>query len=324
VQRDGVFFAATQLFGLTFTERYDVPVYHPDVRVFEVHDADGAPLSLFYGDFFERDAKRGGAWMDSLVDQSGLLGTKPVVVNVTNFAKPAPGQPALVSLDQVTTLFHEFGHTLHGMLSDVEYPTLSGTSVPRDFVEFPSQFNEHWALEPAVFANYARHHETGEPMPPELVARIRRARTFDQGHATTEYLAAALLDLAWHSLPAAAPPQEDVGAFEAAALARHAVSLPAVPPRYRTTYFAHIWGGDYAAGYYAYMWAEVLDHDAYAWLAEQGGLTRANGQRLRDGILSRGGAGDPAALYRAFRGRDPRVEPLLRHRGLAEAPGGDA
>ena len=315
VVRGGVFFAATRLFGLTFAERHDLPRYHPDVRVFEVFDADGSPLALFYCDFYERESKRGGAWMDTFVDQSLLLGTRPVVLNVTNFTKPAAGQPALVGLDEVKTLFHEFGHALHGMLSRVEYSTLSGTSVPRDFVEFPSQFYEHWALDPAVFASYARHHETGEPMPAALVERIRRSRTFDQGYATTEYLAAAFLDLAWHTLPAGAP-EQDVAAFEAAALARHGVDLPLVPPRYRTPYFAHAWGGDYAAGYYAYMWAEVLDHDAFAWFTEHGGLTRENGDRLRAHVLSRGGAGDPGAMYRAFRGRDPQVGPLLAFRGL--------
>jgi peptidyl-dipeptidase Dcp len=322
VVRDGVFFASTRLFGLTFAERRDLPVYHPDVRVFDVLDADGAPLALFYGDFFARENKRGGAWMDTFVDQAGLLGTRPVVLNVTNFTKPAAGQPALITADDVTTLFHEFGHALHGLLSRVEYPALSGTNVPRDFVEFPSQWYEHWALDPEVLASYARHHATGEPMPEALVEKVKRARTFDQGHATTEYLAAAFLDLAWHALPADAEPH-DVAAFEAAALAEHGVATPLVPPRYRTPYFAHAWGGDYAAGYYAYMWAEVLDHDAFAWFVEHGGLTRANGDRLRATVLSRGGADDPGAMYRAFRGRDPRVEPLLAHRGLDEGPPSD-
>jgi peptidyl-dipeptidase Dcp len=325
VLRDGVFYAATLLYGLTFEPRHDIPVYHPDVRVWEVFDADGSPLALFYTDFYAREEKRGGAWMTTFVDQSGLLGTRPVVVNVCNFTKPAPGQPALVSFDEVNTLFHEFGHALHGMLSRVVYPTLSGTNVPRDFVELPSQFNEHWALDPVVFANYAKHYETGAPMPQALVERIRRARAFNQGFATTEYLAAALLDLAWHDLPPDAPPQ-DVAAFERAALDRAGVALPTVPPRYRTTYFAHVWGGDYAASYYAYMWAEVLDHDAFAWFTEHGGLTRENGQRFRDMILSCGGAAEPGAMYRAFRGRDPSVEPLLAYRGLdsGEAAAGAA
>jgi peptidyl-dipeptidase Dcp len=315
VLQDGVFYAAGQLYGLTFKERTDLPVYHPDVRVFEVFEANGEPVGLFYCDYFKRDNKGGGAWMDSFVDQSGLMGTKPVVFNVANFQKPAPGQPALLSFDDVTTMFHEFGHALHGLFSDVRYPTLAGTNVPRDFVEFPSQFNEHWALEPAVFAHYAHHYQTGAPMPDALVAKIRKARTFNQGFATTEYLAAALLDMGWHSLSPDAP-QQDVDAFEAATLNRYNVAMPEVPPRYRTSYFNHIWGGGYAAGYYAYMWSEVLDDDAYSWFEEHGGMTRANGQRFRDMILSRGGTQDVGALFRAFRGREPSIKPLLEARGL--------
>ncbi|MGI8508396.1 MAG: peptidyl-dipeptidase Dcp [Gemmatimonadaceae bacterium] len=315
VLHDGVFFAANKLYGVTFKERKDIPVYEPDVRVFEVFDADSKPLALFYIDYFKRDNKSGGAWMSSFVDQSGLFGTKPVVFNVANFTKPAAGQPALLSFDDVTTMFHEFGHALHGMFSQVEYPTLAGTNVPRDFVEFPSQFNEHWALEPTVFANYARNYKTGELMPQPLVDRIKKSRTFDQGFATTEYLGAALLDMAWHTLPADAPKQ-NVDAFETEALTRYHVDMRNVPPRYRTTYFSHIWSGGYAASYYAYMWSEVLDDDAYAWFTEHGGMTRANGQRFRDMILSRGGTEDAGALYRAFRGRDPIVEPLLEQRGL--------
>lgn len=315
VLHDGVFFAANKLYGVTFKERKDIPVYQPDVRVFEVFDADSKPLALFYIDYFKRDNKSGGAWMSSFVDQSGLFGTKPVVFNVANFTKPAAGQPALLSFDDVTTMFHEFGHALHGMFSQVQYPTLAGTSVPRDFVEFPSQFNEHWALEPTVFANYARNYKTGELMPQPLVDRIKKSRTFNQGFATTEYLGAALLDMAWHTLPADAP-QKNVDAFEAEALARFHVDMRNVPPRYRTTYFSHIWSGGYAASYYAYMWSEVLDDDAYAWFTEHGGMTRANGQRFRDMILSRGGTEDVGTLYRTFRGRDPIVEPLLEQRGL--------
>jgi peptidyl-dipeptidase Dcp len=319
VVRDGVFFAANRLYGLTFDERADIPVYHPDVRAYEVFDADGSPLALFYADYYKRDNKSGGAWMDNFVDQADLLGTKAVVYNVANFTKPAPGQPALLSYDEVTTLFHEFGHALHGMLSRVVYPMLSGTAVPRDFVEFPSQFNEHWALEPTVFANYARHHRTGEPMPEALVERIKRARTFNQGFALTEYIGAALLDMAWHTIPANAPPA-DVDRFEADALARYHMSGHGLAPRYRTTYFAHIWNGGYEGGYYAYLWAEVLDHDAYAWFMEHGGMTRENGDIFRERILSRGGTQDPAELYRAFRGREPSVEPLLAQRGLVTAP----
>ncbi|HEX8905301.1 MAG TPA: peptidyl-dipeptidase Dcp, partial [Longimicrobiaceae bacterium] len=319
VLQDGVFFAANQLYGLTFRERHDIPVYHPDVRVFEVFNADGTPLALFYCDYFKRDNKSGGAWMSSFVGQSGLLGTLPVVYNVANLPKPAPGQPALLSFDDVTTMFHEFGHALHGMFSKVQYPTLAGTSVPRDFVEFPSQFNEHWALDPAVFAHFARHYQTGAPMPAELVEKIKRARTFNQGFATSELVQAALLDMAWHTLPASAP-QQDVDAFEAQALNRFGVAFAPVPPRYRTSYFAHVWGGGYAAGYYAYIWSEVLDDDAFAWFTEHGGLTRANGQRFRDMVLSRGATVEPGALYRAFRGRDPQVQPLLQQRGLDTPP----
>jgi peptidyl-dipeptidase Dcp len=315
VLHDGVFFSANQLYGLTFEERNDLPVYAPDVRVFEVFDHDGSSLALFYADYWKRDSKRGGAWMDNLVNQSHLLGTRPVVFNVCNFSKPSAGQPALISFDNVTTMFHEFGHALHAMFSDVEYPTLSGTNVPRDFVELPSQFNEHWATEPRVLANYARHYETGAPMPDDLVAKIEKTRTFGQGFATTQYLAAALLDMAWHTLSRDAPAQ-DVAAFEQEVLERYQIDLPQVPPRYRSSYFAHIWGGGYAAGYYAYLWSEVLDHDAYYWFRDNGGMKRHNGQRFRDLVLSRGATEDVAELYRRFRGRDPIVQPMLEQRGL--------
>jgi peptidyl-dipeptidase Dcp len=315
VLRDGVFFAANKMYGLTFKERTDIPVYHPDVRVFEVFEADGKALALFYLDAFSRPSKSGGAWASSFVGQSHMLGTKPVITNNENFTKPAPGQPALLTFSEATTLFHEFGHALHGMFSNVRYPSLSGSSVPRDFVEFPSQFNEHWALEPAVFANYAKHYKTGEPIPAALVEKIKKAAKFNQGFTTTEYLAAALVDMAWHTLPADAALKEP-NAFEPEALKRFRVDVPEVPPRYRTTYFSHIWGGGYAAGYYAYLWSDVLDEDAYAWFKENGGMTRANGQRFRDMVLSRGGTQDPAAMYRAFRGRDPKVESLLAARGL--------
>ena len=318
VLKNGVFFAANKLYGLTFKERKDIPVYQPDVRVFEVFAADGTSLALWYADYFKRDSTSGGAWMDSFVDQSGLLGNKPVVFNVCNFTKPAAGQPALISFSDVTTMFHEFGHALHGMLSNVKYPTLAGTNVPRDFVEFPSQFNEHWALDPVVFANYAKHYKTGAPMPAELVEKIKKSHTFNQGFETTEYLAAAMLDMAWHSLPADAPTQ-DVEKFEKDSLKKYNIDVPAVPPRYKTPYFAHIWGGGYSAGYYAYLWSEVLDDDAYAWFKEHGGMTRENGQRFREMVLSRGSTKDMAELYRAFRGRDPSVEPLLEERGLKTA-----
>jgi peptidyl-dipeptidase Dcp len=316
VLTDGVFYAANRMYGITFRERKDLPVYHPDVRVWEVFDKDGSPLALYYGDFFLRSSKGGGAWCDTFVDQSGLLGTKPVVTNNTNFTKPAPGQPALLSSTDVTTLFHEFGHALHQMFQSVRYPTLANT--PRDWGEFPSQFNEHWGLEPAVFGNYAKHWKTGEPMPGALVEKIRKSKTFNQGYATTEYLAAALLDMAWHSLPPekATIPAGGVEGFEKSALESRTIAMPQVPPRYRTTYFSHIWGGGYAAGYYAYLWSEVLDDDAYYWFREHGGMTRENGQRFRDMILSRGASRDVAELYRAFRGRDPQVEPLMEERGL--------
>jgi peptidyl-dipeptidase Dcp len=315
VLKDGVFFAATKLYGITFRERHDLPVYHPDVRVFDVIDADGSQLALFYADYFKRDNKQGGAWMSNFVGQSRLRGTKPVVYNVANLPKPAPGEPALITFDDARTMFHEFGHALQGMFSNVEYPTLSGTSVPRDFVEMPSQFNEHWALEPTVFANYAKHYKTGEPMPAELVERIRKSGTFNQGFATTEYLAAALLDLGWHTRPAGSPPA-DVDTFERETLDRYKVNVAEVPPRYRTPYFSHIWSSNYSAAYYAYMWSELIDHDAYYWFVEHGGMTRANGQRFRDLVLSRGSTVPADQLFREFRGREPSIEPLLVERGL--------
>jgi peptidyl-dipeptidase Dcp len=315
VLQNGVFFAANRLYGITFKERHDIPVYQPDVRVFEVFDSNGQPLALWYCDYFKRDNKSGGAWMDFWVDPSGLLAQKPVVYNVANFTKPAPGQPALLTFDDVTTMFHEFGHALHGMFSNVQYPSLAGTNVPRDFVEFPSQFNEHWALDTTVFANYAKHYKTGAPMPASLVDKIKQSGTFNQGFATTELLEASLLDFAWHTLPAGGAPA-DVDAFEAEALRRYNVAVPEVPPRYRSTYFSHIWDGGYSAGYYAYTWSEVLDDDAYAWFKEHGGLTRANGQRFRDMVLSKGGTEDAATMYRNWRGRDPSVEALLEDRGL--------
>ncbi len=317
VLQDGVFYAANRMYGITFKLRPDIPPYHPDVRVWEVFDADGKSLALYYGDYFQRPSKSGGAWCESFVDQSRLMGTKPVITNNLNLTKPAPGEPALISFGDATVLFHEFGHALHGIFQNITYPTLGST--PNDFVEFPSQFNEHWATEPTVFAHYAKHHKTGAPMPDALVAKIKKAKTFNQGYMTTEYLAAALLDMAWHTLPPDAPKQ-DVDAFEKAALERFRVNLAEVPPRYRTTYFSHIWGGSYAAGYYAYLWAEVIDDDAYYWFKENGGMTRQNGQRFRDMILSRAGSQDLASMYRAFRGRDPEVQPLLEERGLAPSP----
>jgi len=322
VLQDGVFFAANKLYGITFKERHDLPVYQPDVRVFEVFDADGKSLALWYADYFKRDNKAGGAWEDNFVQQSTLLGTHTVAFNVCNFTKPAAGQPALISYDDVVAMFHEFGHALHDIFSNTKYPTLSGTSTTRDFVEFPSSFNEHWADEPSVFANYARHYKTGEPMPAELLQKIKEAGTYGQGFATTEYLAAALLDQAWHTQVVDAPKQ-DVDKFEAAALKHFQIDYALVPPRYRTSYFAHIWAGGYSAGYYAYLWSAVLRDDAFYWFNEHGGMTRENGQRFRDMVLSRGGTEDMDAMYRAFRGRDPSVEALLETRGL-KAPKADS
>lgn len=316
VLEDGIFYAASRLYGLTFKERTDIPVYHPDIRVFEVFDADGKSIALWYCDYFKRDNKRGGAWSGAFVDGSGLLHARPVVFNVCNFTKPAPGQPALLSYDDVTTMFHEFGHALHAMLTGVEYPRLAGTNVPRDFVEVPSQFNEHWALYPEVLAHYAKNYKTGEPMPQELVEKIRKARTFNQGFAMLEYIEASLLDMSWHTLPAGSQ-VTNVDSFETAALQRYHVYMPLVPPRYGSTYFAHIVDG-YAAGYYSYMWSEVIEDDAFEWFTENGGLTRANGRRFRDTILSRGGSEDVGNLYRAFRGRDADVKALLKDRGLTE------
>ncbi len=317
VLENGVFYAANQLYGLTFKERNDIPVYHPDVRVFEVFDADGKPLALWYCDYFKRDNKNGGAWMDSFVGQSKLLGTLPVIYNVANFSKPVAGQPALISFDDVTTMFHEFGHALHGMFADTEYPSLSGTSVARDFVEFPSQFNEHWATYPAIFNHYAKHYGTGAPMPPELAAKIKKAAKFNQGYMLTELLAAAELDMQWHTLPAGAPLQNpDV--FQREALERTHLLIPCVPPRYRSSYFMHIWGNGYAAGYYAYLWSEMLDDDAYQWFEDHGGLTRANGDRFRRMVLSRGNTEELAKMYEAWLGSKPSVEPMLKDRGLRQ------
>ena len=315
VLQNGVFYAANQLYGLTFKERKDIPVYQPDVRVFEVFDADGKSLALFYCDYFKRDNKNGGAWMDNFVQQSHLLGQKPVIYNVANFTKPAAGEPALLTFDDVTTMFHEFGHALHGMFADQQYPGLSGTNVARDFVEFPSQFNEHWAMDPTVFAHYAKNYKTGEPMPQVLVDKIKKSATFNQGYALTELLSAALLDMSWHTLPASAP-LENVDTFEVQSLKDNHVDLATVPPRYRSSYFMHIWANGYASGYYAYLWTEMLDDDAFEWFKENGGLTRANGDRFRSMVLSRGNTEDLATMYRNFRGKDPSVEPMLEDRGL--------
>jgi len=320
VLENGVFYAANQLYGLTFKERKDIPVYNPDMRVFEVSDANGKPLALWYCDYFKRDNKAGGAWMDVLVQGSKLMGTLPVVYNVANFTKPAPGQPALLSFDDVITMFHEFGHALHGMFADTEYPTLAGTNVPRDFVEFPSQFNEHWATYPAVFDHYAKHWKTGEPMPADLAAKVKKTRDFNQGYALTELLAAAELDMQWHTLSPDAPLQNpDV--FEKQALEKTHLALSYVPPRYRSSYFLHIWANGYAAGYYAYAWSEMLDDNAFQWFEDHGGMTRANGDRFRKMVLSRGNTEDLEKMFSSWLGAEPTIQPMLKYRGLA--PAGD-
>ncbi len=317
VLENGVFFAANRLYGITFEARPDLPVYHPDVQVWEVRDEDGSPLGLFLADYYARPSKRGGAWMNAYVSQSSLLNTKPIIANHLNVAKPPDGEPTLLTFDEVETMFHEFGHTLHGLFSNVRYPYFAGTSVPRDFVEYPSQVNEMWATWPEVLGNYAVHHDTGEPMPSELLDKVLAADTFNQGFATTEYLAASLLDQAWHQLTA----DQVVGAagvvaFEEAALEKAGVSLETVPPRYRSAYFSHVWSSGYSAGYYSYIWSEVLDADSVEWFKEKGGLTRANGRHFRESLLSKGGSREAMTLFRDFRGAEPDVGPLLTRRGL--------
>ncbi|MEY2530788.1 MAG: peptidyl-dipeptidase Dcp [Verrucomicrobiota bacterium] len=318
VLNDGVFFAANQLYGLTFKERHDLPIYQPDVRVWEVFDKDGKPFALFFGDFYARSSKRGGAWMNAYVEQSELLGMKPVVANHLNIPKPEAGKPTLLTFDEVTTMFHEFGHALHGMFSHVKYPRFSGTSVPRDFVEYPSQVNEMWATWPEVLANYAKHYETGASMPQELLDKvIASEKRFNQGFKTTEYLSATLLDQAWHQLAPQDVPN-DALAFEADALKKAHVDLATVPPRYRSAYFSHAFAGGYSAGYYSYVWSEVLDADSVEWFKEHGGLKRENGDRFRDTLLSKGGSDDVMKFFHDFTGRDPYIEPLLKRRGLGE------
>jgi peptidyl-dipeptidase Dcp len=315
VLEDGVFYAASQLYGVTFKPRKDIPVYQPDVMVYEVFDKDGTTLGLMYFDYFKRDNKSGGAWMSNFVGQSKLLGTKPVIYNVANFTKPAPGQPALISFDDASTMFHEFGHALHGLFASQTYPLVSGTSVARDFVEFPSQFNEHWALYPQVLKHYAVNYKTGAPIPQSLVDKIKASENWGQGYALGELLAASQLDMQWHTFPPGAPKQ-DVDAFETQALKNTGTDFPSVPTRYRSSYFLHIWANGYASGYYAYQWTVMLDDDAYAWFTAHGGLTRANGQRFRDLILSKGHTLDYGPMFRAFYGKDPDIGPMLEHRGL--------
>ena len=318
VLKDGVFYAATKLFGITLKERNDLPVYHKGVRVFEVIDADGQPLALFLTDLFARPSKRGGAWMNAYVDQTSLLGTKPVIGNQMNIPEPPEGEAALLTFDEVNTLFHEFGHALHGILSDVKYPRFSGTNVPRDFVEFPSQVYEMWATWPEVLKNYAKHYQTGEPMPAELIEKVLATEQFNQGYATTEYLSAALLDQAWHQLaPEEVPDASEALEFEAEVLKKTGVDLPVVPPRYRSTYFSHSFSGGYSAGYYSYIWSEVLDADSVEWFKRNGGLTRENGEQYRKTVLSRGGSAEAMTLYREFTGGLPKIEPLLERRGLS-------
>lgn len=315
VLEKGVFFAAEKFYGLTFKKRTDLPVYHPDVVTYEVFDHDGKSIAIYYLDFYTRDSKSGGAWMSNYVEQSYLLGTKPVIVNCYNYQKPAPGKPSLISYDDVSTIFHEFGHSIHGMFASQKYPSLSGTSVPRDFVEFPSQINEHWALDPVVLKNYAIHYETKQPIPQALVDKIKKASTFNQGYMTTELVSAAALDMDWHSVTSENQllPVLD---FEKQSLASHGFTLATVPPRYHTPYFAHIWGGGYSAGYYAYLWSETLDNDAWEWIKNNGGLTRENGDRFRKHILSVGNSVDLNQAFRDFTGHDPDIKPLLRNRGF--------
>jgi peptidyl-dipeptidase Dcp len=318
VLKDGVFHTMEQLFGITFEERHDLPVYHPDVRTFNVYDENGEQIGLFYADYFERDSKRGGAWMNSFVSQSHLLDKKPVIVNVMNIPPPAEGEPALISFDNVTTMFHEMGHAVHGLFSDVKYPSQSGTSVPRDFVEFPSTFEEDWAIQPEVLENYAIHYETGEQIPQELLDKVIEASNFNQGFDTQEYLAATMLDMEWHLLGQDEIPQ-DVQTFENNALAKYDLDMEAIPPRYKSPYFAHIFAGGYAANYYAYIWSEVLAADAFAYMMEQGGLEKENGNRFREYILSQGGSDEAMELYKEYRGQEPDVKHLLKRRGLEVA-----
>jgi peptidyl-dipeptidase Dcp len=312
---DGVFYAATRLFGITFTERKDLVAYHPEARIFEVHNEDGSKLGLFVGDFFTRASKHGGAWMNNLVDQSFLLEQLPVVVNNLNIPKPQPGEDALLTFDETSTLFHEFGHALHGLFSKVQYPRFSGTEVERDFVEFPSQVNEMWMLWPEVLANYAKHHKTGEAFPPEWIENLKKSETFNQGFETTSYMAAAILDLAWHEIGDAV--SEDVETFEAKAIENYSLDFDPVPVRYRSAYFSHIFAGGYSAGYYGYIWSEVLDAASVDWFKANGGLTRANGDRFRSSLLSRGGSVDSMQMYSDFTGQKPDINPLLQRRGLA-------
>ena len=317
VLEKGVFYAAEKFYGITFKERKDLPVYHPDVVAYEVFDRDGKSLAIYYLDFYTRDNKNGGAWMSNFVEQSFTTNTKPVIVNVFNYQKPAPGKPSLISYDDVSTMFHEFGHTLHGLFANQKYITISGTNVPRDFVEFPSQINEFFALEPSILKNYAIHYETKQPMPQALVEKIKNASTFNQGYATTELVSAATLDMAWHSVTSENQFKPTLD-FEKDVLQKYGFTLPQVPPRYHSPYFAHIWGGGYSAGYYAYMWSDVLNADAWKWITDNGGMTRENGDRFRKYILSVGNSVDLNKAYKDFSGRNPEIKPLLQNKGFVK------
>ncbi len=315
VLENGVFFAANKLYGLTFKKRTDIPVYDDDMMVYEVFNEDGSPLALFYADYYARSSKSGGAWMDNFVTQSKMYNKKPVIYNVMNIAKPAEGEPTLLSFDEVETMFHEFGHALHGMFADQQYPSLSGTAVARDFVEFPSQANEPWALHPEVLTNYAVHYKDGTKIPKELITKIKNASTFNQGYSMVEILAASNLDLLWHMIKPHTK-IDDVNGFEDQLLREVDLLVQEVPPRYRSTYFAHIFAGGYSAGYYSYLWTEVLAHDTYDYFQKHGGLTRENGQRYRDMVLSRGNTLDLEKMYKDFRGSAPTIEPMIKARGL--------
>ncbi|WP_312323884.1 M3 family metallopeptidase [Soonwooa sp.] len=315
VLEKGVFYAAEKFYGITFKKRTDLPVYHPDVVTYEVFDHDGKSLAIYYLDFYTRDSKSGGAWMSNFVEQSHMMGTKPVIVNCYNYQKPAPGKASLISYDDVTTMFHEFGHSIHGIFANQKYTSLSGTNVPRDFVEFPSQINEHWALDPVVLKNYAIHYQTKKPIPQTLVDKIKKAATFNQGYMTTELVFAAILDMDWHTVSKDSDFKPALD-FEKASLLQHGFTLGTVPPRYHTPYFAHIWGGGYSAGYYAYIWSETLDADAWEWIRDNGGLTRENGDRFRKYILSVGNSVDLNKAFKEFTGRNPDIKPLLRNRGF--------
>jgi len=324
VLKDGVFYAAGRLYGITFKERRDLPVYEPSVRVFDVFDKDGTQLALFIGDYYARQNKNGGAWANAYVPQSGLFGTKPVIANHLNIPKPPEGEPTLLTHDEVRTMFHEFGHALHGVVSNVKYPRFAGTSVPRDFVEYPSQVNEMWATWPEILKNYAKHYKTGAPIPQELLDKVMAAEKFNQGYSTTELVAANVIDQAWHQRkPDEVPAADGVLAFEKRALEQHGVDFAPVPPRYRSTYYSHIFAGGYSAGYYSYFWSEVLDADSVEWMKAHGGLKRENGDHFRATLLSRGGSDDAMTLFKNFTGAEPSIEPFLKRRGLdagAKAP----